>query len=94
MTIVVTRNISDRLRGFLASTLVEIGIGVYAGARISRAVRERIWDVTSDWFTAEENASVVLVWQEPSMPGGIAVSTLGVPPIEFAEVDGLVLAKR
>jgi CRISPR-associated protein Cas2 len=94
MTIVVARNISDRMRGFLASTLVEIGIGVYAGARISKAVRERIWEVVSNWFVDEVDASVVFVWQESNMPGGIAVSVLGIPPIEFAEVDGLVLARR
>lgn len=94
MTVVVVRNVSDRMRGFLASTMVEVGTGVYVGSRISRAVQERIWNVISDWFSAEVNASVVLVWDESQMPGGIDVLVLGLAPIEFSELDGLVVSRK
>lgn len=94
MTIIVVRNVSDRLRGFIASALVEVGIGVYVGAHISSSVRERIWKVVSEWFVAEIDASVVLIWQEPRMPGGIEAKVLGLPPVEFVGVDGLVLTRR
>ncbi|QGU33449.1 type I-E CRISPR-associated endoribonuclease Cas2e [Thermochromatium tepidum] len=94
MTVVVTRNVSARVRGFLASAMLELAPGVYSAPRISPAVRERIWSVLADWFPNEEGASIVMIWQEREMPGGQAVRTLGTPPIAFAEVDGLILARR
>jgi CRISPR-associated protein Cas2 len=94
MTVVVTRNVSARVRGFLASAMLEVAPGVYSAPRISPAVRERIWNVLADWFPNEQDASIVLIWQERDVPGGQAVRTLGSPPIEFAEVDGLILARR
>jgi CRISPR-associated protein Cas2 len=94
MTIVVTRNVSDRMRGFLASSMLEIAPGVYSAPRISPAVRARIWDVALSWFPHEQDASIVMLWQDPSLPGGQAVHTLGEPPVELVELDGIVLTKR
>jgi CRISPR-associated protein Cas2 len=47
-----------------------------------------------DWFPNEREASIVMLWQERDQPGGQVVRTLGTPPIEFMDVDGLVLARR
>ena len=94
MTLVVTRNVSDRMRGFLASSMLELAPGVYSAPRISPAVRERIWTVLADWFGYEREASVVMVWADPSMPGGQSVRTLGLPPIEMVEIDGLIVSRR
>lgn len=94
MTVVATRNVSARVRGFLASVMLELAPGVYSAPRISPAVRERIWQVLAEWFPNETEASIVMVWAERDMPGGQAVRVLGAPPIEFVEVDGLVLARR
>jgi len=94
MTVVVTRNVSDRIRGFLASSMLELAPGVYSGARLSPAVRDRIWSVLEGWFLAEVDASIVMVWQEANMPGGQAVKSLGTPPVDLVELDGVVLAKR
>lgn len=94
MTVVVTRNVSSRVRGFVASTMLELVPGVYSAPRISPAVRERVWTVLSDWFPNERDASIIMIWQERDVPGGQAVRTLGSPPIEFLEVDGLILARR
>lgn len=94
MTVIVTRNVSGRMRGLLASTMLELSPGVYSAPRISPAVRERIWAVLTGWFPAETDASVVMLWQEHGVPGGQAVKMLGCPPIEFVEVDGIVLARR
>jgi CRISPR-associated protein Cas2 len=94
VTVVVTRNVSARVRGFLASVMLEVSPGVYCAPRISPAVRDRVWAVLSDWFVNEQEASVVMVWQEREMPGGQAVRTLGSPPIDLVEVDGLILARR
>jgi CRISPR-associated protein Cas2 len=94
MTVVVTRNVSARVRGFLASVMLEVAPGVYSAPRISPAVRTRIWDVLVDWFPNERDASVVMLWQERELPGGQAVRTLGSPPIQFVDMDGLMLARR
>ena len=94
MTVVVTRNVSNRIRGFLASSMLEVAPGVYTGARLSRAVRDRIWGVLSEWFYAEVDAGSVMLWYEPSMPGGQQVRVLGSPPLDLIESDGVVLARR
>ncbi|MHB1678756.1 MAG: type I-E CRISPR-associated endoribonuclease Cas2e [Sulfuriferula sp.] len=94
MTVVVTRNASARVRGFLASAMLEIAPGVYSAPRLSPAVRERIWGVLQEWFPNEQDASVIMLWAERQVPGGQAVRTLGCPPIGLVEVDGLVLACR
>lgn len=94
MTVVVTRNVSPRVRGFLASVMLELAAGVYSAPRISPAVRTRIWNVLQDWFPNERGASIIMIWQEREMPGGQAVRTLGSPSTDFVDVDGLVLTRR
>lgn len=94
MTLVVTRNVSDRVRGFLASSMLELAPGVYSAPRISAAVRERIWNVLCAWFPNEPEASVVMVWADQATPGGQTVRTLGLPPIDLVELDGLVISRR
>ncbi len=94
MTIAVTRNVSPRIRGFLASSMLELAPGVYSAPRLSPAVRDRIWAVLEEWFLAEKDASIVLVWADANLPGGQNVKTLGLPPVELVELDGLIVAHR
>lgn len=94
MTVVVTRNVSDRIRGFLASSMLELGPGVYSAPRLSVAVRERVWDVVSEWFLLEHEASMVMVWADAQVPGGQNVRVLGMPPVELVEIDGLIVTRR
>jgi len=47
MTVVVTRDVESRYRGFLASVMLEIAPGVYVSPNLSAGVRERIWSVLS-----------------------------------------------
>ncbi len=94
MTVVVTRNVSPRIRGFLASTMLEVAPGVYSAPRQSPAVRERIWKVLEEWFALEQDAAIVMLWREPAMPGEQAVRTLGTPPVGLVEIDGLIIARK
>lgn len=94
MTVVVTRNVSARIRGFLASTMLELSAGVYSAPRISPAVRGRIWDVLQSWFAFERDATITMVWQERDQPGGQSVRVLGHAPVELTDVDGLILCRR
>ena len=43
MTVVVTRNVSPRIRGFLASSMLELAPGVYSATRLNTSVRDRMW---------------------------------------------------
>lgn len=94
MTVTVTRNVSPRIRGFLASTMLELAPGVYSAPRLSSAVRERIWKVLKDWFTTERDASIILIWFNPNQPGGQSARVLGLPPVEFIDLDGLVVTHK
>lgn len=94
MTVIVTYNASPRVRGFLASVLLELAPSVYSAPRLSPAVRDRVWSVLEDWFPHEREASIIMLWQEHKLPGGQAVKTLGSPPIDLVEVDGIILARR
>jgi CRISPR-associated protein Cas2 len=101
MTVVVTRNVAARYRGFLASVMLEIAPGVYTGPRMTKGVRDRIWTVLSDWFVAsstvglraEDRASIVMTWRDQEAEGGQRVLTLGIPAKTLVEADGLLLVK-
>lgn len=94
MTVVVTRNISPRIRGFIASAMLEMAPGVYSAPRLNPAVRERLWAVLEEWFVYEQEASIIMLWGDHTLPGNQNVKTLGVPPIELVEVDGIIISKR
>ena len=94
MVVVATRNVSDRIRGFLASSMIELAPGVYSAPRLSMRVRAQIWWVLEEWWLAEADASVVMVWSDPAVPGGQDVAILGAPPIRLVELDGLLVGMR
>ena len=94
LTIVVTRNVEDRYRGFLASTMLEISTGVYAGPKITRGVRERIWTVMTDWHNELRTGSILMVWRDSSAPGHLGILSLGEPSRILVDIDGLLLVKR
>lgn len=94
MTVVVTRDVDARFRGFLASCMLEIAPGVYTSPRMTVAVRERVWSVVSDWFATLGGGGIVMTWHDSSLPGGQGISVLGSPPKELHSHDGLFLARR
>lgn len=98
MTVIVTRNPAPRMRGFLASVALEIAPGVYTAPRMTKAVRERVWEVLTGWRaqlaeTEDENA-VVMTWRDASAPGGQRVLTLGAAAKTLVDADGVLLVKR
>lgn len=94
MTVIVTRDVAPRFRGFLASVMLEIGPGVYTSPRLSAGVRERLWEVMSAWFDALGGGSVVMTWKDVHAPGGQGIRTLGLAPRRLEEVDGALLVLR
>lgn len=90
MVVVVTRNVPDRYRGFLASCMLELAPGIYTSPRMTRAVRERVWNVCCEWAgVLPDDGGVLMTWKEKSSPSGQAVLTLGWPKKEIVELDGI-----
>ena len=92
MTVIVTRDVPYRTRGFLASIMPEPAPGVYTSGNLTRAVRERAWAVVSDWHLTTQRGSVVMLWRDESAPGGIGIATLGAPPRRLADLDGVLVS--
>jgi len=93
-TMIVTRDVEARYRGFLTSVMLEIAPGVYVSPRMSVAVRKRVWDVLSDWWHALGRGAIVMVWREVKAPGELRIETLGEAPKEIVDADGVLLVKR
>lgn len=94
MTVIVTRDVAYRFRGFLASVMLEIGPGVYTAPRMSVAVRERVWIVLKEWFDELGGGSIVMTWEDGRKASGQGVDVLGQPPIDLVDHEGVILAKR
>ena len=94
MTVVVTRDVESRYRGFLASAMLEVSPGVYVSPDLSKGVRERIWTVISTWYDVLNRGAVVMMWRDGTASGGLALRYLGDPPKEIRDADGVLLVKR
>jgi CRISPR-associated protein Cas2 len=94
VTVVVTRNVEDRYRGFLSSVMLEVSAGVYISPNLNKGARERIWTVMTDWHRYLGQGSVLMTWTEREQPGGVGLLTLGEPPRNLVPVDGLLLVRR
>ena len=94
MTVLVTRDVPDRYRGFLASVMPEVAPGVYVSPELSRAVRERIWSVLSDWWASMPGGSVVMSWKDSVATSGLGLEVLGLPPVSLVDLDGLLVVRR
>jgi CRISPR-associated protein Cas2 len=84
--VVVTENVSPRLRGRLAIWLLEVRAGVYIGD-VSHRTREMIWEQVEKGF---ENGNIVMAWASHN-ESGYEFQTVGISrrlPVEF---DGLFL---
>jgi CRISPR-associated protein Cas2 len=94
LVVIVTRDVADRFRGFLASVMLEVAPTVYISPRMNPGVRLRTWEVLTDWHNAEPGGSIVMVWRDLNQTGGVGIATLGSPPRELVEIDGLWLVRR
>jgi CRISPR-associated protein Cas2 len=74
--------------------MLELAPGVYTGPRLSCGVRERVWQVLSDWHGELQRGAIVMTWRETTAPGGQGVLVLGEPRRILADVDGVLLVKR
>ena len=93
MTVVVTVNVEARYRGFLASAMLEIAPGVYTSPQMTSGIRERIWDVLSNWYYELGHGTIVMTWRDPAAAGEQSIRTLGEAPKEIVDADGVYLVK-
>ena len=94
MAMVVTRNVEPRYRGFLASIMLEIAPGMYVAPNLTASVRMRVWTVLLEWWAALGSGSVVMVWRDSKAAGNLRIETLGEPPKEIVDADGILLVRR
>ena len=94
LTVIVTRDVEARYRGFLTSVMLEVSAGVYVAPDMSTGVRERVWSVVSDWWDTLRRGSVVIVWRDKAATGHLRIETLGEPPKNIVDADGILLVKR
>jgi CRISPR-associated protein Cas2 len=93
LTVVLTRDVPGRYRGFLASVLSEVAPGVYVASNMNARVRDRVWAVVSDWWDSIPGGSVLMVYADSNAPSGVAIRTLGTPAVELVDIDGLHIAR-
>ena len=59
-----------------------------------RAVRTRMWHVLQNWWATLQKGAVVIVWRDVRAVGKLRLKTLGEPPKEIVDADGVLLVKR
>ena len=93
MTVIVTVNVESRYRGFLASAMLEIAPGVYTSPNMTSGIRDRIWEVLTDWYSQLGQGSIIMTWRDQSAVSGQGIRTLGEAPKEIVDADGVYLVK-
>ena len=91
LTVLITRDVEDRYRGFLASAMLEMAPGVYASPSLNAKARDKIWAVLTDWHSQLQGGSIVLVYPDRQADGGMTVRHLGTPPRRALRLDGVLL---
>ena len=94
LTVLITRDVEDRYRGFLASTMLEASAGVYVSKSLTPRARDKVWKVVADWHATLGRGSLTLLYPDSACDGGLAVKTLGAPTRRPVLIDGALLMLR
>ena len=60
---------------------------------MTSGIRNRIWDVLTRWHAELGRGAIVMTWRDTSAVGGQSILTLGEPPKEIVDADGVFLVK-
>lgn len=93
LVLTVIRDMPSRFHGVLSSTMLEIAPNIFVSPRMNPSVRQRIWQVMTDWYSAQPQGSAVMVWRDLNAVGGIGIAHLGQPSRELVESDGMWLVR-
>lgn len=94
LTVLITRDVEDRYRGFLASAMLEVAPGMYVSPNLSSRARDKLWSVVTDWHADLGSGSLTLVYADRQADGGLTVRSLGTPPRSAVRLDGVLLMHR
>lgn len=94
LVVIVTRDVAERYRGFLGSVMLEVAPTAYISPRMNPGIRNRVWNVLSDWHRSEPRGSLVMVWRDMKQTGGVGIATLGSAPRQLIDIDGLWLVRK
>ena len=67
--------------------------GVYTSPNMTSGIRERIWEVLSEWYYQLGQGSIVMTWRDPGAVSEQEIRTLGESPKEIVDADGVYLVK-
>ena len=94
LTVVITRDVEDRYRGFLSSAMLEVAPGVYASPHLSERARAQVWGVVADWHRQLSRGSLTMLTPDRNSDGGMKVQNLGTPARHPVRLDGVLLMSR
>lgn len=94
LTVLITRDVEDRYRGYLASAMLEASAGVYVSDRLSPRARDTVWSTVERWHAQLGRGSLQMIYADAKSEGGIAVRSLGTPSRQPVRLDGLMLMHR
>lgn len=93
LTLIVTRDVEPRYRGFLRSAMIEIAAGIYVSPRLNRDARDRVWEVISRWHQTLRRGCIIMIWHDKDASGNIGLRVLGDTTKQFCDVDGFLLTR-
>ncbi len=94
LTVVITRDVEDRYRGLLASTMLEAAAGVYVSRSLNARARDDLWAAMVDWHAMLRRGSITMLFSDSKEDGGIAVRNAGVAARRAVRIDGALLMHR
>lgn len=93
-TVIITRDVQPRYRGFLASIMLEVAPGVYVSPRLNPKVRDGVWDVLEKWHGYLNRGSVVMISRNTSVIGKMLCKTLGDTQNKIIDFEHLLLTRK
>ena len=93
MTVIITRDVELRYRGFVASVMVEVAPGVYISPALSSGARTRVWEILRSWHDELGNGSITMIWRDSSRKHGMGLEQVGTPPKNIYDHEGYLLVR-
>ncbi|MNU42822.1 putative ssRNA endonuclease [compost metagenome] len=94
MTVIITRDVEERYRGFILSCMPEIAPGVYASSNLNQGIRERLWAVVWDWHAQIGRGSISMIHEDRTSPSGLHIRSVGEPAKELIDFDGFYVSLK
>ena len=94
LTLVITRDVNSRYRGFLRSAMAEIASGIYVSTQLNSDARDRLYEVIREWHETLNSGSITMIWRDKDAAADIGIRCLGTTQKDFCDVDGFLLTRK